>query len=368
MIEILRSLKTVAPAICEPGFRLAGRLHVRLSSRRLGLPPSPRPRRPVRGARHTRSRDARAVTHHYDVGNDFYRVLLGPSMTYSCARFADPDTTLEQAQAAKHELSAGNWACGRPGMRAARRRLRLGIDGDARRRPARRRVGGRHLERGAGTSWPGSGSPRPGCPDRVEIRLQDYRDLGRRAVRRHLLGRHVRARRQPETARVLRDAACLLAPGGPAAQPRDLVAGRFDAEGPQVLHRPVRVPRRRAARRRRGRAGDGARRLRGRDVESLREHYARTLRPWVPTSRRTGTRRCGGRRARARIWQLYMARRERLRRRRHRDPPGARRRARGGRPERDASDESRLELISPHFAGTGGTEPIAWRRVPTTWS
>ena len=36
----------------------------------------------VRGVQHSLSRDRRAITHHYDVGNDFYRLLLGPSMIY----------------------------------------------------------------------------------------------------------------------------------------------------------------------------------------------------------------------------------------------------------------------------------------------
>ena len=38
------------------------------------------------------------------MGNEFYRLVLGPSMTYSCARFTTPATTLEDAQAAKHDL------------------------------------------------------------------------------------------------------------------------------------------------------------------------------------------------------------------------------------------------------------------------
>ena len=37
----------------------------------------------LRGRRHSRARDAAAISHHYDVGNDFYRIVLGPAMTYS---------------------------------------------------------------------------------------------------------------------------------------------------------------------------------------------------------------------------------------------------------------------------------------------
>ena len=75
---------------------------------KLGLFGGP-PRRPSeearqRGRLRSRSRDSEAVSHHYDVGNDFYRTVLGPSMTYSCARFVDDKATLEMAQAAKHDL------------------------------------------------------------------------------------------------------------------------------------------------------------------------------------------------------------------------------------------------------------------------
>ena len=50
---------------------------------------------------HTRRRDAQAIAHHYDVSNDFYQLWLGPQMVYSCAYFASGAETLEQAQTAK---------------------------------------------------------------------------------------------------------------------------------------------------------------------------------------------------------------------------------------------------------------------------
>ena len=43
----------------------------------------------------------RNVAAHYDLGNDFYREWLDPGMTYSAAMFADPDESLEAAQARK---------------------------------------------------------------------------------------------------------------------------------------------------------------------------------------------------------------------------------------------------------------------------
>src|SRR5262245_17858807 len=79
------------------------------------LPPPPEETRPS-GWLHSRSRDARSVSHHYDVSNDFYRLVLGPSMTYSCAVFETPDVSLEDAQRAKYELVATKLAL-QPGVR-----------------------------------------------------------------------------------------------------------------------------------------------------------------------------------------------------------------------------------------------------------
>ena len=59
-----------------------------------------------RGSLHSRSRDRQAISHHYDVSNNFYEMVLGPSMTYSCAVFRSPDDTLELAQRRKVDLVA----------------------------------------------------------------------------------------------------------------------------------------------------------------------------------------------------------------------------------------------------------------------
>src|SRR3546814_7543376 len=53
---------------------------------------------------HSSRRDAAVVGHHYDVGNDFYELVLGPSLTYSCARFSRPGMSLAEAQDSKHDL------------------------------------------------------------------------------------------------------------------------------------------------------------------------------------------------------------------------------------------------------------------------
>src|SRR5829696_8369402 len=67
------------------------------------LPPPPEEAR-LRGRRHSLHRDRQAISHHYDVGNDFYRLVLGPTMTYSCAVWEDPASGLDAAQEAKLDL------------------------------------------------------------------------------------------------------------------------------------------------------------------------------------------------------------------------------------------------------------------------
>jgi cyclopropane-fatty-acyl-phospholipid synthase len=71
--------------------------------------------RRVREPHTGRPRQAANVRHHYDLGNDFYRLWLDRSMTYSCAYFRGPEDSLEQAQEQKvrHILRKLNLA---PGM------------------------------------------------------------------------------------------------------------------------------------------------------------------------------------------------------------------------------------------------------------
>lgn len=64
----------------------------------------PRWRRFAEGLRHSKTRDAEAIHHHYDVSNTFYEWVLGPSMTYTCACYQHPEATLEEAQENKYRL------------------------------------------------------------------------------------------------------------------------------------------------------------------------------------------------------------------------------------------------------------------------
>ena len=86
----------------------------------------------LRGRFHSTARDQAAVSHHYDVSNDFYELLLGETMLYSCALWSDPHGGLDKAQTAKIDLVCRKLDI-QPGMRGPRCRLRLGEPVDPRR-------------------------------------------------------------------------------------------------------------------------------------------------------------------------------------------------------------------------------------------
>ena len=64
----------------------------------------PSRRADLRGRRHSLARDRQAVTHHYDVGNDYFRLWLDRRLVYSCAYFEHADQPLDAAQEAKLNL------------------------------------------------------------------------------------------------------------------------------------------------------------------------------------------------------------------------------------------------------------------------
>ena len=123
----------------------------------------PRWRRTVEGLRHSMARDAEVISHHYDVSNRFYELVLGPSMAYTCALFETPDATLEEAQAAKFDLVCRKLAL-QPGQRLLDVGCGWGGDGPTRRPRVRRPVARRHAVARAGGV--GQGGDRPRGPRR----------------------------------------------------------------------------------------------------------------------------------------------------------------------------------------------------------
>ncbi|WP_046316075.1 class I SAM-dependent methyltransferase [Mycobacterium sp. UM_Kg1] len=134
----------------------------------------PRWRRIAEGLRHSKSRDAEAIHHHYDVSNDFYEWVLGPSMTYTCAVYPHPEATLELAQENKYRLvfdklrlSAGDTlldvGCGWGGM--VRYAARQGV----------RAIGATLSAEQA--RWAQRAIADEGLSELAEVRHCDYRDV-----------------------------------------------------------------------------------------------------------------------------------------------------------------------------------------------
>ena len=143
------------------------------------VPPPPQEvrirRRPLLGRRHSKGRDANAISHHYDVSNTFYEWVLGPSMAYTCACYPSEDATLEEAQAYKHDLVARKLAL-RPGMRL----LDVGCGWGGMVMHAAREHGVKAL--GVTLSeqqalWAQQAIKDRGLSDLAEVRHLDYRDV-----------------------------------------------------------------------------------------------------------------------------------------------------------------------------------------------
>jgi cyclopropane-fatty-acyl-phospholipid synthase len=135
----------------------------------------PRWRRALEGLRHSKGRDAEAIHHHYDVSNRFYELVLGPSMTYTCAAFAEEDATLEEAQFAKYEL-----VCRKLGLKPGMRLLDVGSGWGGMVRHAATHYGvevvGVTLSREQ-AAWAQDAIKRDGIDHVAEVRFGDYRDV-----------------------------------------------------------------------------------------------------------------------------------------------------------------------------------------------
>ena len=138
-------------------------------------PPAPKAEMHLRGRKHTTKRDREAVRHHYDVGNEFFELFLDESMTYSCAIFSRGAKTLEEAQDYKREL-----VCKKLALQPGERVLDVGCGWGSFVIHAAQRHGVEAV--GITLSEPQAELARErvaaaGVSDRVQIRVQDYREL-----------------------------------------------------------------------------------------------------------------------------------------------------------------------------------------------
>lgn len=257
------------------------------------------------GVRHSRGRDRAAITHHYDVGNDFYQLVLGSSMVYSCAYFADADGSLTDAQTAKLDL-----ICRKLGLQAGMRVLDVGCGWGSFALHAAREYGVRVVGITLSEQQVELATRRAaeqGLSDRVEFRLQDWRELDDGpfdAIASIGMAEHVGEQRFSEYAKMLygllRPGGRLLnhqinrAPGEPATRRTFIDAYVFPDGALLPLATVV------------NRLEDSG--VEVRDVQNLREHYTRTLQSWVANLDEHWDE-CVALTSpgRARVWRLYMA-------------------------------------------------------------
>jgi cyclopropane-fatty-acyl-phospholipid synthase len=135
----------------------------------------PRWRRMMEGFLHSPERDAEVIHHHYDVSNRFYEMVLGPSMTYTCALFPTEDATLEEAQYAKYDL-----VCRKLDLQPGQRLLDVGCGWGGMVRHAVKEYGVTALGvtlSAEQASWAQDRIKQEGLDDRAEVRHLDYRNV-----------------------------------------------------------------------------------------------------------------------------------------------------------------------------------------------
>ncbi len=262
--ELISILRTLGPLAVSP----------------LAPPPEeapPRWRRIVQGWRHSKSRDAESISKHYDISNAFYEYVLGPSMAYTCAVYADPAQSLDVAQEAKFGL-----VFDKLGLQPGERLLDVGCGwGSMVRHAARRGVHALGVTLSAEqAAWARRAIHDEGLDELAEVRYLDYRDVERKefdAVSSIGLTEHIGVANYGSYFRSLRDC---LRPGGRLlnhciTRPENNSAFKTEPFIDRYVFPDGEL------------TGSGRLITKMQDVglevrhsENLREHYALTLRDW----------------------------------------------------------------------------------------
>jgi cyclopropane-fatty-acyl-phospholipid synthase len=272
----------------------------------------PRPAPPAAEARlsgvlHSRRRDKAAIAHHYDLSNEFYQLVLDPQMAYSCAFWtkspSDSSYTIEDAQRDKLDL-----VCRKLGLEPGMRFLDVGCGWGALVLHAAEHYGVHATGVTLSTQQRAFVAQRiaeRGLTERVEVRLQDYREIDDGPFDRIAsleMGEHVGLENYPTYTGVLFS---LLKPTGrlllqQMSRGSNAPGGGAFIESyvaPDMHMRPV------------GQTismiEDAGFEVRG--VEALREHYVWTIAAWYDTLEKRWDEAVSLVGAeQARVWRLYL--------------------------------------------------------------
>jgi cyclopropane-fatty-acyl-phospholipid synthase len=286
----------------------------------VGLPPKPpsieiKPISRIGKSPHSKLRDKEDISYHYDVSNEFYRTFLGPTMVYSCGYFGNDynrklEPTLEQAQLDKCDL-----VCRKLQLKDGQRLLDIGCGWGTLLIYAAKK----YNIRGVGVTlskqqfeYATLKIKELNLDDRIEVRLQDYRDIKNEvfdAICSIGMAEHVG---KAELQQYFKKVYSLLTDQGrflnhAISRPKDDGRKSGTTGRNSFINRYV-FP-------------DGELEEVGylintmqnsnfevRDVESLREHYAKTLKCWISNLEKNmdeAVKLVGEQRYR--VWRLYMA-------------------------------------------------------------
>ena len=260
----------------------------------------------LHGKAHSKRRDRDAISYHYDLSNEFYQLWLDRSMMYSCAYFEDGDEDLDKAQVQKLD-----YLCRKLRINPGERLLDIGCGWGGLVIHAAKNFGAKALGVTLSHEQAELAEARiheAGLQHQCEVRVSDYRDLDPAEPFDKIVSvgmfEHVGESHLPEYFGHVWN---LLRFGGAFLNHGIAASALFQRKGPSFIDKYVfpdggLVPVSTTAR-----IAEGCG-FEVRDVESLREHYARTLRIWV---RRLESRREDARQLTNetiyRIWRLYMS-------------------------------------------------------------